>query len=102
MDPRYYSVLNDDLRTKLDESYAAIDDSTETIIELDGNKIAYDDVILSLDRDIYNEVQSVNFKIVDVTSAYQDRINVCCRTDIFWRLTGVAGTFYSLVATFVQ
>ena len=99
MDPRYYSVLNDDLRTKLDESYAAIDDSTETIIELDGNKIAYDDVILSLDRDIYNEVQSVNFKIVDVTSAYQDRINVGCRTDIFWRLTGVAGTFYSLVAT---
>lgn len=99
MDPRYYSVLVNDLKAKLDDATTAIEDSSERIIELDGQKGAYDDVILSLDRDIYNEVQSVNFKIVDVTSAYQDRINVGCRTDVFWRLTGVAGTVYSLVAT---
>ena len=83
MDPRYYTVLNDDLRAKLDDVYASIEDNTELIIETDGRKTAYDDIILSLDRDIFNEVQSVNFKIIDVSNAYQDRINVGCRTDVF-------------------
>lgn len=99
MDPRYYSVVNDDLKAKLDDSYSAIEDSTEAIIETDATKGAYDDIITSLDVDIFNEIQSVNSKIVDVSSAYQDRINVGCRTDVFWRLTGTAGTTYTLVAT---
>lgn len=99
MDPRYYSVINEDLRTKLDESNSAIDDSVERIIELDGSKDPYDDIILSIDADIFNEISSVNSKIADVAVAYQDRINVGCRTDLFWRVTGVAGTVYSLVAT---
>lgn len=99
MDPRYYSVVNDDLKTKLDDAYAAIEDATEIIIETDGTKEAYDDIIKSLDVDIFNEVQSVNSKIVDVASAYQDRINVGCRTDVFWRKTGTSGTSYTLVAT---
>lgn len=99
MDPRYYSVVNDDLKTKLDESNSAIEDFTERIIELDGTKGAYDDVVISLDTDIFNEIQGVNLKIVDVANAYQDRISVGCRTDVFWRLTGTAGTNYTLVAT---
>ncbi len=99
MDPRYYSVVNDDLKSKLDDSLASIEDSTERIIETDATKGAYDDIITSLDVDIFNEIQSVNSKIVDVSSAYQDRINVGCRTDVFWRLTGTAGTTYTLVAT---
>ena len=99
MDPRYYKVLNDTFRTNLDESIAAIEETLESIIELDGSKAPYDDIILSLDADIFNEVGNVNSKIIDVASAYQDRINVGCRTDVFWRVTGVAGTEYTLVAT---
>ena len=99
MDPRYYKILNDTFRTNLDESNTAIQDILESIIELDGSKAPYDDIILSIDADIFNEIASVNSKIVDVSSAYQDRINVGCRTDVFWRVTGVAGTVYSLVAT---
>jgi hypothetical protein len=99
MDPRYYSVLNDDLRTKLDESNSAIEDSSERIIELDGQKGAYDDIIISLDNDILNEVNDVNSKIITVSDAYQDRINVGCRTDVFWRRVGLAGTIHTLVAT---
>ena len=99
MDPRYYSIVNDDLRSKIEESYAAIEDSTENIIETDGTKTAYDDIISSLDVDILNETQSVNSKIVNVANAYQELINVGCRTDVFWRLTGTAGTNYTLVAT---
>lgn len=99
MDPRYYSVVNDDLKAKLDSAYASIEDATESIIETDATKGAYDDIITSLDVDIFNEIQSVNLNIVDVANAYQDRINVGCRTDVFWRLTGTAGTTYTLVAT---
>ena len=99
MDPRYYTVLNDDLRTKLDQSYTSIDDSSERIIELDGQKGAYDDIIVSLDNDIMSDVESVNEKITNVYDAYQDRINVGCRTDVFWRLTGTAGTTFTMVAT---
>ena len=99
MDPRYYKVLNDTFRTNLNESTTAIEETLESIIELDGSKAPYDDIILSLDVDIFNEVRNTNLKILDVASAYQDRINVGCRTDVFWRVTGVAGTFYTLVAT---
>jgi len=99
MDPRYYSVLNDDLRSKLDDSYSAIEDSSERIIELDGQKGAYDDIIISIDNDIINEVNAVNSKIVDVYNTYQDRISVGCRTDVFWRRVGLAGTIHTLVAT---
>lgn len=99
MDPRYYSVLNDDLRAKLDDSYSSIEDSSERIIELDGTKGAYDNIITSLDYDILSEVNSVNSKIIDVDLAYLDRIAVGCRTDVFWRKTGVAGTTYTLIAT---
>jgi hypothetical protein len=99
MDPRYYSVVNDDLKTKLEESNAAIEDFAERIIELDGTKGAYDDIVISLDADIFNEIQGVNLKIFNVANAYQDRISVGCRTDVFWRLTGTAGTNYTLVAT---
>jgi|LakMenEpi03Aug12_release.lakeMendotaPanAssembly.Ray.scaffolds.fasta_scaffold72669_4 hypothetical protein len=99
MDPRYYSVLNDDLRTKLEQSNSSIEDSSETIIELDGKKAPYDDIIISLDNDILTEVNSVNTKIIDVSNAYQDRINVGCRTDVFWRRVGLAGTVHTLVAT---
>lgn len=99
MDPRYYSALNTDLRTKLDDAFFAIENSSERIIELDGSKAPYDDIILSLDADVFKEVESINSKITDVGTAYQSRINVGCRTDVFWRVTGVAGTEYSLVAT---
>jgi len=99
MDPRYYKVVSDDLASKIENSNFAIQDSSERIIELDGAKIAYDDIIVSLDREILEEVNKVNQKIVDVSKAYQDRINVGCRTDVFWRRTGVAGTISTLVAT---
>lgn len=99
MDPRYYSLLSENLRTSLDESSEAIDDTLEAIVELDGSKAPYDDIILSIDAEIFNEIRDINLKIVDVINAYQDRINVGCRTDVFWRVTGVAGTEYTLVAT---
>lgn len=99
MDPRYYTVLNDDLKTKLDDAHSAIEDSSERIIELDGNKGAYDDIITSLDNDVLSEVRTVNAKIEAVGAAYKNRINVGCRTDVFWRKTGFAGTTYTLVAT---
>ncbi|MGA0200642.1 MAG: hypothetical protein ACO3NK_16280, partial [Prochlorotrichaceae cyanobacterium] len=76
MDPRYYKILNDTFRTNLDESTTAIEETLESIIELDGSKAPYDDIILSLDADIFNEVRNVNLKILDVASAYRDRINV--------------------------
>jgi len=99
MDPRYYKILNDTFRTNLNESNTAIEETLESIIELDGSKAPYDDIILSLDADIFNEIRNTNLKIVDVASAYRDRINAGCRTDVFWRVTGVAGTEYTLVAT---
>jgi hypothetical protein len=99
MDPRYYTVLNDDLRTKLDDANSAIEDSSERIIELDGQKSAYDDIVISLDNDIISDIESVNGKIINVYDAYQDRINVGCRTDVFWRRVGLAGTIHTLVAT---
>lgn len=99
MDPRYYSFLNEDLQAKIDDANFSIEDCYERIIELDGQKIPYDSFLVDVDNDVLYETSKVNDKILDVSNAYQDRINVGCRTDVFWRRISENAGIHTLVAT---
>lgn len=75
----------------------------EQIILADGEKELFDSAIYNLDIELLNEVDILNGYLVGIQSAYQERINVGCRTDIFWRVTGIDTTTsppqYDITAT---
>lgn len=76
----------------------------DQIVLIDNEKSLYDNGIVSLDTDIFDSFDEVNDTFVGVQSAYQDRISVGCRTDVFWRIVdkaddGFGGYDYTLEVT---
>lgn len=61
----------------------------EKIIILDNEKIPLDSAIKSIDKVVYDQLEDVNNKLRDVRTAYQDRVDAGCRTDLMWVQTGV-------------
>jgi len=58
------------------------------ILLTDAEKELYDNGIIAIDADLIGDINSTNDTLVDVQSAYQDRIDSGCRTDLFWKITG--------------
>lgn len=87
------SDIISDLSEKKQQSYDGIEFLQKNIIVKDGvDKARYDTVIVSIDADLFADVQNVNDKLQDVKDAYQARIDVGCRTDMFWRVVGLSTT----------
>lgn len=95
------SDIISDLNEKKQQSYEGIEFLQKNILVKDANKEKYDAAIVSIDADLFVEVENVNDKLQDVKDAYQARITAGCRTDVFWRVTGISTspTTYYLVAT---
>ena len=80
-------------RKTIQDKLQQIEFFQEQIVLVDDQKSLYDQAIFRLDNDLLGEIQIVNRALDDVKDAYQDRISVGCRTDLFWRVTGfTAGT----------
>jgi hypothetical protein len=94
----YTDIINS-LTEKKAGQKEEINEILERIIELDGSKIPYDESIKKLDLDIVNSFVSINSGIDSVKDAYQNRINVGCRTDMFWRVVGMTSTTYTVRVT---
>lgn len=94
----YTDIINS-LTEKKAGQKEEINEILERIIELDGSKIPYDETIQKLDLDIVNSFESINSSINSVKDAYQDRINVGCRTDMFWRVVGATTSTYTVTVT---
>ena len=62
----------------------------EQILVLDNSRVDYKEALYKIDSNYFPFIQEVNGKIIDVKNAYDDRIDVGCRTDLFWRLIGVS------------
>jgi hypothetical protein len=62
------------------------------IVVLDNARETYQKAIYKIDATLLPPVQNVNNKILDVRTAYDNRINSGCRTDLFWRFTGISTT----------
>jgi hypothetical protein len=78
-----------DVLEKIEQKDINIEYFQEQVLIIDNEKSLYDQGIISIDTDIYNEIEETNDLIIDVQAAYQDRISVGCRTDLFWRVVGI-------------
>jgi hypothetical protein len=56
---------------------------------LDNAREPYLQAIYKIDSDVFSEIEAVNTTMIDVQSKYQDRVNSGCRTDLYWRFTGI-------------
>ena len=60
------------------------------ITVIDNNKIAYDESIKNVDRNLQNIIVETNDTLEKVRDEYQKRIDdQNCRSDLFWRVTGI-------------
>ena len=75
-------------RKTIQDKLEQIEFFQDQIVLVDDQKSLYDQAIFRLDNDLLGEIQIVNRALDDVKDAYQDRISVGCRTDLFWRVTG--------------
>lgn len=64
----------------------------EQILVLDNARTDYQKAIYKVDASLLPTIQNVNNKILDVRTAYDNRVNSGCRTDVFWRFTGITTT----------
>ena len=61
------------------------------ITVIDNNKIPYDESIKNVDRNLQNIIVETNDTLEKVRDEYQKRIDVQnCRSDLFWRVTGIS------------
>ena len=96
--------LTDDALQKIQEKLDAIEFFQEQIVVIDDQKSLYDQGIVQLETQIFDAQEEVNDAFGDVQAAYDDRIVVGCRTDLFWRVTGIStnmagDTFYDFKCT---
>lgn len=69
------------------------DECKRQISILDTAKIPYQQATTNLDRNLHEQVTSVNDTLYTVRDEYDKRIDVQgCRTDLFWRLVGITST----------
>ena len=69
------------------------DEAKSKISTLDTAKIPFQRAATNLDRNLHDQITATNDTIYAVRDAYDERIDVQgCRTDLFWRLTGITST----------
>ena len=84
------SDIISDLTEKKNLAYDGIDFLQKNILLQDSKKDKYDAVIVSIDADLFSDLDSVNGKLRSVQDAYQARVTAGCRTDMFWRVLGIS------------
>ena len=68
-----------------------VEQSKLKIAVLDNGKIPYDEAIKNVDRNLQNIIVETNDTLEKVRDEYQKRIDVQnCRSDLFWRVTGIS------------
>lgn len=72
------------ITSRISQHVDTVEFSRQQIVILDEAREPYYSAIEGLDSLLYQDIESVNDSIVEVSSAYQERINVGCRTDLFW------------------
>ena len=61
----------------------------DEIFIADDDKSFYDEAIEKIERHVFEQIEDVNRSFADIQTAYQNRIDSGCRTDLFWRYVGM-------------
>jgi hypothetical protein len=96
------TISNDiaiELNKKLTTKIQNIDHLNDQIILVDAEKQLWDSGIYKLDQELFDRLEKVNQTIVDTQTAYQNRIDSGCYSDLFWKVTGIAGTMVPFTYT---
>ena len=80
-------TLTDQIHKTVEEKWISVDWMGNNIVVLDGEKEPWHNAVVRVDTHLTAMIGDVNKTLVDVANAYQDRIIVGCRTDLFWRVT---------------
>ena len=87
------SDMLDVFKTIDSETVNVVDECKAKISVLDQAKGAYVRATTNIDQNLHNQITPVNDTIYEVRDSYDERIDVQgCRTDLFWRLTGITST----------
>jgi len=76
------------IQEKIDTKLEGIAWLGDRIVLVDSEKTKWDDAIVRVDAYTSEQIEEVNTTILDVGAAYKARIEVGCRTDLFWRVVG--------------
>ena len=60
----------------------------DEIVIADDDKSFYDEAIEKIERHVFEQIEDVHRSFADIQTAYQNRIDSPCRTDLFWRYVG--------------
>ena len=75
------------------ETKNVVDESKAKISVLDQAKTPYVKAATNVDRSLHDQLTIVNNTLYATRDAYDERVDVQgCRSDLFWRLTGVTST----------
>lgn len=84
-------AMLDTLSTVTGDTMIVQDEAKRQISVLDTAKIPYTNATKNLDRALHNLITPVNDTLYATRDAYDQRIDVQnCRSDLFWRLTGIS------------
>ena len=70
----------------IDFKFQNIEALQTTILELDDQKLLYDQGIVKIEKQVLEDLNVVNRAFDDVSNAYQDAIDSDCVSDLFWRV----------------
>ena len=81
-------TIKDDIKKKRDQKEENIRNYRQELLVVDAEKEPYDEAVKALDLDILSSIDKVNQAIYETQTAYQNRIDSGCYSDLFWRVTG--------------
>jgi hypothetical protein len=92
--------LKKDISKKTFQSEEDLKNFQQQILVIDAEKEPYDNAVVVIDKEIYETIQTVNDSMYATQTAYQNRINSGCKSDLIWTVSSVdSGTgYYNLVA----
>jgi hypothetical protein len=83
-----YDNLEKKIAIEIGDTRNGLNHFRDEILRVDAEKEIYDKPIFNLDTELLGRITVVNDSIDAVGDAFQERINVGCRTDMFWRVVG--------------
>ena len=86
--------ISANLNSRLEEDFKFKKQNVNTMIDelilADEQKYLYDQGILALETEVFNQIDIVNEKLQEVANAYTARIEDGCKSDLFWRVIDVS------------
>lgn len=92
--------LKKDISKKTLQAEEDLKNFQQQILVIDAQKEPYDNAVVVIDKEIYETIETINDSMYATQTAYQNRINSGCKSDLVWTLSSIDGGtgYYNFVA----